>query len=158
MLIRPYAPADHAACLDLFDGNTPRFFDPTERPAFIEWLTALDEGRLKYTQQNEAEYYYVLEHDGQIVACGGFYATRDTPQAVLTWGMVAQPLHRQGLGRALLLHRLETIKVQHPAHTVVLDTTQHSFPFFAKLGFAITKVTKDSYAPGLDRYDMVLAP
>ena len=35
---RPYDPKDQAACLALFDANTPRFFAPSERPEFASHL------------------------------------------------------------------------------------------------------------------------
>ena len=38
---------------------------------------------------------------------------------------------------------------------VLIDTTQFSYPFFEKFGFETTKITKDFYAAGMDRYDMV---
>ncbi len=152
--IRAYTPADHRACLALYDGNTPRFFDPTERPAFVHWLTALDEGRLRYPAQNHAEHHFVLEHNGKVQGCGGFYVARAEALAHLTWGMIAAAHHRQGLGRQLLQHRLHLLGTHYRDCAVVLDTTQHSAPFFAKMGFVTTAITPDSYGPGLDRYDM----
>lgn len=38
--IRPYRAEDREACLTLFDGNMPRFFDESEREGFVAWLTA----------------------------------------------------------------------------------------------------------------------
>ena len=46
---------------------------------------------------------------------------------------------------------------KHPeAKEVLLDTSQHTFGFFEKLGFVTTKITKDGYTLGLNRYDMKL--
>ncbi len=39
--IEPYTPNDHAACLRIFDSNTPRFFTREERSAFAAFLDAL---------------------------------------------------------------------------------------------------------------------
>ena len=36
--IRPYAPPDRAACLHLFDTNTPVYFAPNERADYEEFL------------------------------------------------------------------------------------------------------------------------
>ena len=38
---------------------------------------------------------------------------------------------------------------------LVLNTTQYTFEFYQKFGFNITKITKDYYRVGLDRYDMI---
>ena len=40
--VRSYRKADNPACLALFDGNTPPFFDPSERPLFDAFLDAPD--------------------------------------------------------------------------------------------------------------------
>lgn len=39
---------------------------------------------------------------------------------------------------------------------VALDTSQHTRPFYERLGFRTVRVTPDAYAPGLHRYDMRL--
>ena len=64
------------------------------------------------------------------------------------------PAYRKGAGSDLLHHRLNKIAELDPTAVLWLDTTQHSYPFFERHGFVIEKITKDSYAPGMDRYDM----
>jgi predicted GNAT family N-acyltransferase len=68
--------------------------------------------------------------------------------------MVDNGLHKQGFGRELLAYRINEIRDAYPGHTMFLDTSQHTFPFFEKMGFKVVKVTNDYYGPGLDRYDM----
>lgn len=153
MLIRPYAAADRKACLALFESNTPPYFAPEELPAFVRWLDAQDGGQLLYAE-NQAKPYFVAEINGKVRACGGLCVHRHTTQLILAWGMVAADLHRRGIGRALLLHRLQFAAHHYPDHTALLDTSQHSFPFFEKLGFEVIKITPNGYAPGLHRYDM----
>jgi [ribosomal protein S18]-alanine N-acetyltransferase len=53
-------------------------------------------------------------------------------------------------------YRIALIKSISPGCTIVLDTSQHAYPFFQKLGFVIMKITRDFYAKGIDRYDMEL--
>ncbi|KTC37723.1 hypothetical protein AO265_21750 [Pseudomonas sp. ABAC61] len=36
--MRPFVSSDLNACLQLFDSNTPAFFDPLERPDFLNFL------------------------------------------------------------------------------------------------------------------------
>jgi len=38
----------------------------------------------------------------------------------------------------------------------ILNTSQHTQGFYARFGFEAEKVTPDGYAPGIDRWDMVL--
>ena len=70
--------------------------------------------------------------------------------------MVDQNLHRQGLGKALLLERLNWIRQQPSAKTVHLDTTPFSRGFFERFGFKVTAITPNGYAEGFDRVDMTL--
>lgn len=145
--LRPYRPGDRAACLAVFDTNTPRFFAPAEREDFRGFLEAGPDD------------YFVLEdspEDGpEVVGCGGVFVRGG--EGGLCWGMVARDRHRQGLGSVLLRKRLALLAEHRPeVEAVVLDTTQHSRGFFARFGFEVVKVTPDGYAPGLDRYDMRL--
>lgn len=153
MKIRPYSPTDRTACLDIFNSNLPRYFAPEELDLLINWLNAKDKNETAY-KSNIAEHFYVLETEGTVNACGGFYIDNNH-HAKMTWGMVHNGLHGTGLGKALLLDRLKEIGKLYPGCSVALDTSQHTYGFFEKLGFKVTKITKDGYGEGLDRYDMV---
>ncbi|WP_343701056.1 GNAT family N-acetyltransferase [Chitinophaga sp.] len=157
MIIRPYLPADKAACLEAFESNMPRFFAPDELADYAGWL---DELAVRENNEitNGAEHYYVMEENGAITGCGGFSVNLQKQEAFMAWGFITNALHKKGLGKALFLYRLHKIREICPACTIILDTTQHSYPFFEKLGFHTVRITKDSYGPGLDRYDMMLRP
>ena len=144
--IRAYQAADRNACLALFDGNTPRFFTPEERADFARFL-----------ERDAAGWsFQVIEQHDRIVACGGYAVGEDGTTAHLCWGMVDRDRHRRGLGRMLTQARLRAAAA-HPGLTQVhLDTSQHSHPFYASLGFETCRVQPDGYGPGLDRYDMTL--
>lgn len=150
--ILPYTPAYRQGCVDVFASNTPKFFTPDEMNQFNEWLDYL-EGTLELYPEEENCYYVVLLQD-TVIACGGFGYNPSTNKAVLAWGLVHNNHHRQGIGSYLLRHRLNRIAELYPSAVLLLDTTQHSYPFFERHGFVIEKITKDSYAPGMDRYDM----
>ncbi len=155
MIIRPYLATDKPDCLEAFKSNMPEFFAPAELPDFESWLdqqaapAATDESKSR-------EQYFVAELNGRAVGCGGYYIDLDTNKAIMTWGMIHRSLHRQGIGRQLFQYRIALIKSISPDSTIVLDTSQHAYPFFQKLGFVITKITRDFYAKGIDRYDMEL--
>ncbi|MBV9788017.1 MAG: GNAT family N-acetyltransferase [Chloroflexi bacterium] len=148
MQIRLYQPSDKSACLDVFISNVPTFFADHEYAEFAAFLDTLP----------GAGHYLVVESaQSAIVGCGGYFLNADRTIAGLMWGMVHRNYHRQGLGRALLLARLSAICDEQQAQSIELDTSQHSYGFFATLGFQVTKIQRDGYAPGLDRYDMHLA-
>jgi GNAT superfamily N-acetyltransferase len=140
--VRPYILSDKDACLSIFDGNVPEYFDASERAAFA---TFLDGPRGEY---------FAIEQDGAVIGCGGF-AKEDRGQARFTWGMVDRPLHGEGLGRLLAEYRLQAIEDAGVFSEVELFTTQIVAPFFVKLGFAIEGVTKDGFAPGMDKVQMI---
>jgi N-acetylglutamate synthase-like GNAT family acetyltransferase len=142
MDVRPYSPSDKAACLAVFDSNTPRFFDPIERQDFETFLDA------PYSS------YFVMEHDGVIVGCGGYSIEEDHSLASLVWGMVRGDLHKRGLGRFLVMFRLREITKANGANLVRLATSQHAAPFFEKQGFKVVRTEKDGYASGMDRVEM----
>jgi ribosomal protein S18 acetylase RimI-like enzyme len=144
MDLRPYLPADRDDCLGLFDSNTPRFFDPGERRKFEEFL---DQGN---------RFYFVMEHDGAMVGCGGYAIEPDKTTARLVWGMVRSDSHKLGLGRYLLLFRLREITKVGGIRMVHLDTSQNAAQFYEKQGFKIIRTVKDGYGPGLDRVEMVM--
>lgn len=154
MEFRNYQPSDRAACINLFTSNVPVFFDPSELVLFENFLSKIESG-LTGKPENKEEHYYVALNNGSIVGCGGI-ALRDSGDVVcMAWGMVDNALHKQGFGRELLKFRLQKMEEIYPEAKIVLDTTQHSFRFFEKFGFNITKITEDFYAPGMHRYDMI---
>ena len=53
---------------------------------------------------------------------------------------------------------LEQLSDERGHVPVQLDTSQHGCPFYSRYGFKVVCETPDYYAPGLDRYDMVLEP
>lgn len=144
---RPYRVSDRDACLALFDGNVPRFFDADERAQFADFLD---------TRANDWSYSVLLLH-GSIVACGGYAIADDGTTADLCWGMVARACHRSGLGTRLTAARIDAARAQPGVRRVRLDTSQHTAGFYRRFGFATDVVVADGYGPGLDRHEMTLA-
>ena len=143
MDIRAYSPQDREACLAVFDSNTPRFFLAIERSDFEKFLDTLNCS------------YFVMEHDGAVVGCGGYVTGEDL--ASLVWGMVRIDLHKLGFGRFL-----PALPAAHPfqraqcSNESRLGTSQHSAAFFQKQGFKVVSIEKDGYAPGIDRIEMIM--
>lgn len=152
--IRDYKPADRNACIAIFNSNVPKFLTVEELTYFETWLNGQDEGKEGYDNA-KAAYYYVAERENVVVGCGGFYIAREESVARMAWGMVENSLHKKGIGKVLLTYRFKAIEALHPECVISLDTSQHSYSFFEKFGFVTTKVQKDFYTLGMDRYDMV---
>lgn len=143
LTFRPYHADDFAACLALFDGNTPEFFAPNERAEFLAFLREIGPWP-----------YLVGEAGGQVVACGGFEVAGET--ASLTFGMVDRARQGQGIGQALTRARLAAIRAAPGVARVAIETSQLSAGFYDRLGFRVTEVTENGFGPGLDRWVMVL--
>ncbi len=147
LLSRRYESRDFTRCLAIFDGNVPDFFAIAERAEFVDFLAGAAGGR---------QPYLVLIRNGLIVACGGLMIEAGKTQASLAWGMVERTRHGRGLGRHLTQARLALAQADPGITEVTLATSQHTQGFYAGFGFTVATVTTDGFAPGLDRWDMIL--
>lgn len=145
MEVRHWRAADREACLALFDSNTPDTFQPHERVQFEQWL------------ESAPANYFVMEHEGTTVACGGYALSASAPgEARLIWGIVGRQWQRMGLGRFLLMYRLREIsKSGEQITTVSLGTNQRAVPFFLSQGFRVVHVTTSGHSPAVDKVEMV---
>jgi len=146
LLFRPYEENDRAACLDIFDGNVPRYFDRSERAGFTEDLE----------RSGSRTPYFVLIQHARIIGCGGLVISSDGTRSGLSWGMVDPAHQRRGMGAALLRYRLAYLQTMPLMRAVELSTSQHTQGFYQRFGFAVVDVVRDGFGPGLDRVDMVL--
>ena len=145
MRAREYEPADFGTCMELFETNVPDFFTTDERAQFASFLRALP-----------GPYLVLLDDAGRAVGCGGYAVAEGGGSIDLCWGMIRRDLHGKGYGRTLTRLRVDRAR-QHPGvREIALNTSQHTVAFYEGLGFRTTRVEKDGYGPGLDRYDMVL--
>lgn len=143
--IRPYLESDLAACLSLFASNCPPYFDPSERADYAQFLSDPDDHGS----------YFVLELDGEVLACGGIFVRPDG-MGGLSWGMVRQDRQRQGLGTVLTDFRLEQLRRLPGVREVQIDTSQHTEAYYARHGFVVTSRREDGFAPGLHEIKMSL--
>jgi GNAT superfamily N-acetyltransferase len=140
--VRPYAAGDREACLEILRSNTPEFFLPSDAGDFA---TFLDDGPAPYL---------VLEEEGRIVACGGWFREGDG-KAGLSWGMVHRAMHGKGLGRRLLNYRLERIRRDLAARRIILQTIPEVSGFFGRAGFEVVSVEPGAYGGVFDRVRMM---
>ncbi|WP_198420889.1 GNAT family N-acetyltransferase [Massilia atriviolacea] len=136
-MIRPYRSSDVLACLDIFDGNTPRFFAPVERAEFEHFLAGYA----------VAWDYQVIERNSRLVACGGHAINKDAKSADFCWGMVINKLDGTGLGKMLTWARLKAASEVPGIETVRLDTSQHTQGFYAQFGFVPDRIIPKGMGP-----------
>ena len=96
--------------------------------------------------------YYVVEVEGELVACGGVATSGSSMH--LCWGLVHPDWHHRGLGRKLVDHRLAWAKNQPELEVVELCTSQKTAAFYERFGFETIEFTPDGFAPGHHRHDM----
>lgn len=142
--IRDYHSHDRSALVALLARNTPRYFAPAEQADFEDYL------------DHKREHYYVVVAEEQIVGCGGINYWEGGAVARLSWDIIHPDYQGIGLGRALLLHRLATIRARPDVRAVVVRTTQLVYGFYEKMGFVLVKTQPDFWAPGLDLYQLEL--
>ena len=94
-------------------------------------------------------------NDCTLVACGGYGLNKSQTKASLSWGLSTDYITIKGYGRFLLDYRLNEIRNKYEDTEVHLDTSQHTYRFFEKVGFKILQISKNGYGEGLDRYDMI---
>jgi GNAT superfamily N-acetyltransferase len=83
--------------------------------------------------------FFVLVHDGRVVACGGYGV--EAGVAWLRWGMVRRDAQGQGVGRFLLLYRLREIGRTAPMVEFVKAQVQEPLAaFFERQGFRLETV------------------
>src|SRR5262245_59024733 len=142
MNLRNYRSGDKESCLKLFDGNSPKFFRLDERSDFEDFLDSLDESP-------DCPYFVVEDDERRIIGSGGIWIDEYDEAAVLCWGMVDQSHHRKGVGRLLLLARLDLLCFRPEIKIVKLDTSQHTRGFFEKEGFKTFRFIPNYYGSDL---------
>lgn len=146
MKLRAYKSTDKQACLAIFDSNVPQYFAKHERIEFVQFL------------DNPICTYFVVENESAaVIGCGGYHYDPATHESILCWGMVTRDHHKTGVGKFLLRERLKRLCADSDGQAVLrLNTSQHTYGFFEKFGFVVTKIIENGFALGLHEYDMLL--
>ncbi|MFD2999702.1 GNAT family N-acetyltransferase [Pontibacter toksunensis] len=141
-MIRAYTSNNKEELLILLRLNTPQYFDVSEEADFIEYL------------DHRLEDYFVVEEDGQIIGSGGINYFPESKLARISWDVVHPDFQGKGVGKRLMLHRIEHIRKNPAIDFIVVRTTQRVYPFYEKMGFKLEKTEKDFWAKGFDLYQM----
>lgn len=141
-VFRPYCKDDFHACIDIFDSNCPEFLSPSERQDYEEFL------------QDPPKSYEVCEVDGQVIGVFGLSGDSKIEKR-LDWIMVGTKTQGMGVGERIMGRVIHLGRTSN-TRTVGLATSQKVAAFFEKYGATTISTTKDGWALGLDRVDMVL--
>ncbi len=142
--IRDYTPADREACEALYASNVPGAYPES---ILGECRTFLDEG---------TSYHLVVEHEGQVVGCGGLELRGEGPFAHLVFGFIHKDFQRKGFGTTLLAARLSLIEHEEEKMTVHVEAGAEVAPLYARIGFELADVKVNRYGPGKDSGHLVL--
>ncbi len=141
-MIRTFSAKDKPYLINLINLNTPTYFDAAEEKDFIVYL------------EKQIEDYYVIEQDNVIIGCGGINYETDKNTAIISWDIIHPDFQKKGLGKELLVYRINRIKDLNSYANIIVRTSQFSFQFYEKYGFKLIKCTKDYWAKGIDLYKM----
>jgi GNAT superfamily N-acetyltransferase len=134
--LREYTAEDLPACLRVYHSNEGAYF-PTGR--VDEFTTFLERG---------TSYFLVIEHENEVVGCGGLELSGDGPWAWLIHGMIHKDHQNKGLGTTLLAARLSLLEPDGQPVQVRLRAGTAAAPFYDRFGFALHSVTQNHYGPG----------
>ncbi len=155
--IRLYQNDDKKELIQLIQLNIPTYFDSSEEEEFVEYL------------ENKKEDYFVVEDKStnQIIGCGGInyffddVVGRDTDNsknlARISWDIIHPDFQGQGIGKQLLLHRINHIQNKKEIKIIIVRTSQLAYKFYQKVGFKLEKAEKDFWAKGFDLYQMKMS-
>lgn len=144
MTIRKYQRNDENALIQLLRLNTPLYFAPEEEKDFLFYL------------ENFVENHYLIEIEGEILACGGFNFSEDLSFGKISWDIVHPDFQGKGLGGKLLAYRIAKLKEYESVKMISVRTSQLAFHFYEKFGFELKEIAKDYWAEGFDMYRMEL--
>lgn len=142
MKIRTYHPDDKETLIALFDLNCPQYFATEERADFIRYLDA------------EIEDYFVVESDGQLVACGGINIQKEKNTGLLSWDIIHPDYQKRGIGKSLVEFRVQHLKEVYRVAEIGVRTAQFTHVFYEKCGFELLEIIPDYWASGYDLYHM----
>ena len=141
-MIRPYTKSDKTRLIEIFNLNTPKYFDPKEVNDFEENL------------QEHSNTYLTIEQDNKIVGGIGYYVKEEDKSGRITWIFFDPNYARNGLGKMAAEHCLTILKSNPNVEKLVVTTSQLAYGFFEKFGYKVVKTEKDYWGQGLDLYLM----
>lgn len=146
--IREYTAEDLPACLRVYHSNEGVYYPAGRVKEFTDFL------------ERGTSYFLVVEHENEIVGCGGLELSGHGPLAWLIHGMIHQDRQKKGLGTTLLAARLALLEPDGQPVQVRLRAGTAAASFYDRFGFALHSVTQNHYGPGEHggNLELVIAP
>lgn len=141
-MIKEYLPIYKSRLMEIFDSNMPKYFDPTERQPFSDFL---EDWKAFYKVESE---YYVYLKGQEVLGAGGFLREK-AGDARIIWLLVDQKVHSKGIGREMMTFFEEEIINRREYEMISLKTSQLTDIFYEKLGFETLESADDHWGPGL---------
>ncbi len=142
--IRDYARHDKDSLLRIIVQHIPQFFHTRERSDFSNYL-----------DQN-VEDYFVVTSNNHILGGGGINYFSEFNSARISWDMIDANYPGQGIGRQLLMYRIERVRQFDWINTLFVRTSQFVYRFYAKHGFRTIRIEENFWAFGYHLYEMKL--
>lgn len=121
--IREFLPEDLEACVEIHRSNQPDFVNPEDLASFTAFL------------EGSTSYFLVIEHDGDVIACGGLELVGDPDSATLVHSMVHREYQRRGFGSALLAAQLSLLEHEERPIDLWTRAGTETAGFYERLGF-----------------------
>lgn len=141
-MIRAYTPKDKPKVIQLLRLNTPEYFAASEEADLVKYL------------ENEADHYFVVELENEVVGAGGINFFEGEKVARISWDMFHPNKQGKGWGTSLVTYRVNRIKENNSITTVVVRTSQLAYKFYEKQGFELKEIVNDFWAKGFHLYHM----
>lgn len=142
MIIRRYTEKDKERVIGLLKLNIPGYFAPEEEQDLLRYLGS------------EADNYFLLESDGELLGCGGFNLSEDGRVAKIAWDFFHPSVQGKGFGSELTRYRIAKIKEIPTVKTLAVRTSQLAFGFYERFGLQVREIVPDYWAEGFDLYYM----
>jgi ribosomal protein S18 acetylase RimI-like enzyme len=121
--VREYEPEDFEACVEVHQSNEPDYVAPAERSSFKQFL------------KGGTSYFLVVEHDGDVIGCGGLELVGDPDSATLMHSMIHREYQRRGFGSALLAAQMALLETEEMPVELWASAPPQTAGFYERLGF-----------------------
>ncbi len=129
--------------LNVFQANTPDFFDPSEQKELEQYL-----------EEHGNSYFVALEND-QLVGGAGFHL-EDNHTGRISWVLFDPNFQHQGFGSELVQMCIDELRKIDTVNVITAWTSNAAFHFFEKFGFETVDFQGNFWGPGLDLYKMAI--
>ena len=104
--------------------------------------------------ENEIQYYFVAEINGQVVGGGGINFSGDETVGKISWDFIHPDFQGKSLGSLLLKHRIEKLTGLTSVRQITVRTSQLAYKFYQKSGFQLFEIVENYWAKGYHLYKM----